>query len=159
MFLLPILTAPSAVFAQPAALPPIDTSGAPACAALASVPADATIAKPAIGARISFANCAAMAKMSALQLKADDASVEALANAAKPSLDLYQLVIDQKDPVLSPIAKAARADLYGGMVVRLRDAIPQITMQTVGAALAEHDKAHAFVESKVGPWLDKAKEK
>src|SRR5262252_3348008 len=116
----------STAVAQPA-LPPIDTANAPpACAALAAVPGDAAIPRPAIGARISLAGCAAMAKMSALQLAADDASVAALTEAAKPSLELYQAAIDQNDPVLTPIAKAARADLYVGMAVRLRDAIPAI---------------------------------
>jgi len=141
-------------------LPAIDTAGVPpACASLAAVPGDAAIPRPAIAARISVAGCAAMAKMSALHLAADDASVTALAEAAKPSLDLYQAAIDQNDPVLTPIAKAARADLYLGMAVRLRTAVSSITMQTVGEALSDRTKAHAFVESKVGPWLDNARDK
>jgi hypothetical protein len=153
------LVVSSTAVAQPA-LPPIDTANVPpGCAALAAVPGDAAIPRPAIEARISLAGCAAMAKMSALKLVADDASVTALAEAAKPSLELYQIAIDQNDPVLTPIAKAARADLYGGMAVRLRAAVPAITMQTVGEALADRARAHAFVESKVGPWLDKARDK
>jgi len=158
-FLFASLLVPSLAVAQPA-LPPIDTANVPpACTAIAAVPADAAIPRPAIEARISLAGCAAMAKMSALQLAADDASVKALAEAAKPSLELYQVAIDQNDPALTPIAKAARADLYLGMAVRLRDAVPAITMQTVGEALAAHDKAHAFVESKIGPWLESARDK
>ena len=150
----------SSVAAARSALPPIDaTAVPPACAAVVEVPADAAIARPAIAARISLASCAAMARMSALQLKADDASATALAAAAKPSLELFQAAIDQNDPALTPIARAARADLYLGMVVRLRNAVPAITMQTVGPALAAHDEAHAFVESKAGPWLEKARER
>ncbi len=154
--LLVILLMTSTVDAD-TALPPLDNASIPqGCAQLAAVPGDAATPRPAIAARISVASCAAMARLSALQLHADDASVTAIADAAKPSLDLYEAAIEQGDVALSPIAKAARADLYQSMAVRLRDAVPSITMTTVGPPLVEHDKAHAFVESKIGPWLEKA---
>ncbi len=142
------------VRAQPA-LPPIDNASLPpSCTQIAVVPGDAAIPRPAIFARISGASCAAMARLSALQLHADDASVAAINEAVKPSLELYQSAIAQNDPVLTPIARAALADLYVSMAVRLRNAVPSITMSTVGAPLAEYVKAHAFVESKIGPWLE-----
>jgi hypothetical protein len=99
-----------------------------------------------------------MVKMSALHLAPDDVSVTALADAAAPSLALFQAAIDSGDANLSAAAKAARADLYLGMVVRMRNAVPAITLQTVGTALADHDRSHAFVEGKVGGWLQKANE-
>jgi len=42
------------------------------------------------------------------------------------------------------------------MAVRMRNSIAPITMQTVGAALQEHDAAHAAIEPKIKPWLDQA---
>jgi hypothetical protein len=153
------LAAPSVAVAD-TPLPPIDPASIPPeCKAVASVPADVAAAGPGIGARISLANCAAMVKMSALHLTPDDASFTALGEAAAPSLALYQAAIDAGDANLAGVAKAARADLYLGMVVRMRNAVPAITLQTVGAALADHDRGHAFVEGKIGPWLQKSNER
>src|SRR5262249_43811625 len=81
------------------------------CKAAASVPSSATTGRPALGAKISLANCSAALRFAALKLAPDDASIKALANAAKPSLDLFDEVIAANDPVMTPIAKAARADL------------------------------------------------
>jgi hypothetical protein len=127
------------------------------CKALASVPSDATLPTLALRAKLSLASCGAEARLAELKLAPDDASIEALASASKPSFDLYDEVIAVNDPILTPIAKQARADLLAGMVVRMRNSIPPITMQTVGQALADRDRAHAELEPKLRPWLDQAK--
>ena len=131
-----------------------DDAVPPECAAFTKPPEDATIPGPAIEARISLATCTAGAKLSALQLKPDDASVSAVAAATKPSLDLLDIAIKTNDPVWTPVAQRAKTDLYTAMVVRMRNSVPAITNVTVGQALTDHDQAHAAVETKVKPWLD-----
>ena len=143
--------------AQPAALPPIDAGSIPAaCQGVATVPADAKIATPGLAARVALATCGANSRFSALKLTPDDAGIKAISDAAKPSFDLLDEVIKANDATLTPIAQKARADLLVSMAVRMRNSIPPITMQTVGAALQEHDAAHAAIEPKIKPWLDQA---
>jgi hypothetical protein len=139
----------SVALAQPPAVPDH-------CKEVASVPADAQTMRPATAAKISLANCGAEARFAELKLAPDDASIQALANAAKPSLDLYDEVIRANDATLALIATRARADLLIGMAIRMRNAIPPITMQTVGQPLADHVRAHAEIEPKIKPWLDQA---
>lgn len=153
-----LLLGTSLALAQPTAMPaPIDPGSIPAaCQGVATVPADAKIATPALAARIALATCGANARFAALKLTPDDAGLKALSDAAKPSFDLLDEVIKANDATLSPIAQKARVDLLVSMVVRMRNSIPPITMQTVGAPLAEHDQAHAALEPKIKPWLDAA---
>lgn len=152
----------SVAIAQPAAPAPaaapvtIDTSSAPSCAAVAAIPADAKIPGPALAAKIAFATCGANARFAQIKLTPDDAGLKALSDAAKPSFDMLDEVIKANDSTLSPIAQKARVDLLISMVVRMRNSIPPITMQTVGTALQEHDSAHAALEPKIKPWLDAA---
>lgn len=142
--------------AAPAAPVTIDTSSAPSCAAVAAIPADAKIPGPALAAKIAFATCGANARFAQIKLTPDDAGLKALSDAAKPSFDMLDEVIKANDTTLSPIAQKARVDLLISMVVRMRNSIPPITMQTVGTALQEHDSAHAALEPKIKPWLDAA---
>ena len=128
----------------------------PACASLASVPTDATGPVPSIAARISAASCAAEVKFNGLHLAPDDASIAALSDAAKPSVGWLDAAIQQNDPVMTPIAQKARADLFVSMAVRMRNSIAPITMQTVGPKLAEHDQQHAALEPKIKAWLDQS---
>ncbi len=138
-------------------LPPIDAASIPGqCAAVAQVPPSATIPQPAIAARIALASCGAEVRFNALQLSPGEASIPALADAAKASLALLDAAIQQNDPTWTPIAQKARTDLFESMVVRARNSIPAITMQTVGAPLAEHDQLHAALEPKLKQWIDQA---
>ena len=89
-----------------------------------------------------------------MSLAPGEGSINALSDAAKPSVELLDLVIGTNDPTWTPIAQKARADLFASMVVRARNSIAPITMQTVGAALVEHDQQHAALEPKLKPWLD-----
>jgi hypothetical protein len=135
-------------------MPAMDKSGIPAeCAQFAKEPEGAKIAGPAIEARISVATCSAGVKLNALQVKPDDASADAMAAAMKPSFDLLNGSIAQNDPAWTPVATRARADLIIAMAVRMRNSVPAITAETVGQALADHDKAHAAIEAKIQPWL------
>jgi hypothetical protein len=152
-----LLLGTSIAAAQPAALAPIDPGSIPAqCQGVASVPADAKTATPALAARIALATCGAQARFAGLKLTPDDAGVKALTDAAKPSFDLLDEVIKANDSTLSPIATKAKADLFVSMAVRLRNSIAPVTMTTVGAPLQEHDQAHTALEPKIKPWLDQA---
>ncbi len=152
-----LLLGTSIAVAQPAAMPPIDPGSIPAqCQGVASVPADAKVATPALAARIALATCGAEVRFGQLKLTPDDAGVKALTDAVAPSFALLDDVIKANDAALSPIAAKAKSDLYVSMAVRLRNSIPPITMQTVGTALQEHDQAHAALEPKIKPWLDAA---
>lgn len=127
------------------------------CKDLASVPADATAPQLQLAAKITLANCTAEANFAQLTVTPDDAGMQALAAAAKPSIDLLDDVIRSGDPTMTPIARAARADLYQGMAVRMRDSIPPVNMTTTGGLLAAHDNEHAAIEAKIQPWLEQAK--
>lgn len=140
-----LLLAPALAAADPAT-----------CKDVAAVPKDATDAQLQLAAKISLANCTAEANFAQLTVTPDDAGMRALMAAAKPSFDLLDDVIRSGDAAMVPIAQAARADLLEGMAVRMRDSIPPITMNTVGAPLAEHDREHAQIEAKIQPWLAQA---
>ena len=147
----------SAVAMADSSLPPIDPASVPAaCSAVAAVPTDATIPQPAIEAHISLASCGAADRFKSLTVTPDDAGLAALTAAAKPSMDLLDAAIAAGDGTWTPVAQKARQDLIASMVVRMRNSIPPITMQTVGPALADHDAKHAALEPKIKPWLDQA---
>lgn len=136
--------------------PAIASADPDTCKSVAAVPADATDAQLQLAAKISLANCDAEARFNALKLAPDDASMRALTDAAKPSLDLLDDVIRTGDPTMVPAAKQARADLFASMAVRMRDSIKPVDMNTTGAPLADHDQAHAAIEAKIQPWLAEA---
>ncbi|HEY1558090.1 MAG TPA: hypothetical protein VGF94_24840 [Kofleriaceae bacterium] len=138
----------AAVFAQPAV--------PDQCKDVSNVPADAKIPGPGLAAKIALATCGAEVRMSALKLTPDDASIQALTAAAQPSLDALSEIIKGADGTYSTMATKLRADIYSSMAVRMRNSIPPITMDTVGQALADHDKAHTDLEPKLKPWLDAA---
>lgn len=142
-----LLLVPAVASADPAA----------SCKDVSSVPADATASQLQLAAKISLANCTAEASFAQLNVTPDDAGMQALATAAKPSFDLLDDVIRSGDPTMTPIAQAARADLLEGMAVRMRDSVAPVTMDTVGAPLAEHDREHAAIEAKIQPWLAQAR--
>jgi len=117
------LLAASTAHADPAAMPlrPLCTADLPArCQPLAEVPASSTTPGPQFAARISVANCVAMESMSKLDLKPDALSIHTLDTAAQQSLALLDEVILKGDAHYREVARAARADLLNGMVVRIR---------------------------------------
>src|SRR5262249_37826409 len=79
------------------------TAGADSDSATWRVAATGTeITQSAIGAKISLANCLALVRFKALRLAPDDASIAALAQAAKESLELIDAAIAAGDPTLTP---------------------------------------------------------
>jgi hypothetical protein len=149
--------APAAAGGAASTLPPLDASGIPAqCSGVATVPADAKIAIPALSAHVALATCGAEMRFNALKLTPDDASMKSLSDAAKASFDLLDQVVATNDPTYAAMAQKAHANILISMAVRMRNSIPPITMTTVGQALIDHDKAHADLEPKIKPWLDQA---
>jgi hypothetical protein len=141
---------PAAALAQPTADVP------ESCKSVATPPASATIPMPGLIAKVSLAYCGARERFAALKLAPDDASMKLLMDAAKPSFDLLDAVIQANDPVASETAKRLRSALLVGMAVRMRLTIPSITPDTVGPQLAALMKAHDDLEPKIKPWLDMA---
>jgi hypothetical protein len=125
-------------------LQPIAIAELPAhCQALAVTSPSARIVDPDFAAHISVANCLAEDAMAKLALQPDPASVAALQAAAGPSLAILDDVIDHGDPHWKLLADMAKADLYTGMVVRMR--------------VANSDPLdHAKLEPRLVPWLDGA---
>ncbi len=152
-----LVSLPVAAAADPSSsLAPIDPGSVPAeCAALAQVPPSATIPQPAMEARIAVASCGAQSRFKTVQ-GGPDAALPALDAASKASFTLLDGVIAANDPVWSSVATKAKANLYLSMVIRARNSIPPITMQTVGQALADHDAAHAALEPKIKSWIDQS---
>ncbi len=147
---------PAAALAAPA-LSPIDTSAAPNCSGVSTIPADAKSDKPAFEAHISFAHCAASTRLAALTNVSDgDDGMKAVQGAIDPSVAVLDEVIKAGDPQYTVIAEALKAQLWVAAAVRLRNSIPPVTPTTVGEPLADHDKRHAALEPKIKPWLDQA---
>jgi len=130
---------------------------APACRHYENVPADAP-QRVVLQAKVSIASCTAMIRLNGAQrtLVAPEASRDALSQAARPVLDMLDDVITAGDPAASILAQAAKANIYDGMAVRLRDTVPPISATTTGEALAQHDRRHAEIEPMLTPWLDHA---
>lgn len=141
------LCVPAMATAQP---PPVPAR----CQPVSTVPPDAQINRPAMAARIAVANCDAESKFMTLQLTPDDASMRALEAAAQPSLQTLDEIIQSGDPEFAPLAKHARADIYTSMAVRMRNAIPPITMGTARAT----QRAHEDMETRIQPWLQQAQQ-
>lgn len=138
-----ICTAASAVAsaAPPSGLRPLPMQQIPAqCHPLAWSPPSAKITEPEISAHISVANCWAMAEMANRGLKADVASMNALDASLSASNAILDDVIAHSDGQLKQAAASSKADLYRGMVVRMRD--------TPGT-----QEQHAALERRYASWL------
>jgi hypothetical protein len=98
-------------------LPPLPVNPPSQCVALMSQ-------LPAVGARISTANCLARERLSMTPVTvANLETANALATAVAPSIALYDNVIALHDPYWSIIAEDARRDTYESLAVRLRNAV------------------------------------
>lgn len=113
------------------------------CRELARVPASAVIPDPDVAAHISVANCWAEHAMGPLVLHPDAASIAALDTAAAPSLQIFDDVIEHGTARWQVMANTAKADLYRGMVVRMRSIIPG-------------GDAPASIQASLATWLDRA---
>lgn len=116
--------APSAPGAR-SQLRPLPISELPErCRELATVPASALIAEPDLAAHVSVASCRAEDAMGQLALRRDMPSIAALDAAVQPSLQILDDVIEHGTARWQLIAGVAKADLYRGMVVRMRNVVP-----------------------------------
>ena len=130
-----------ALAAAPSGLRPLPMQQIPQqCHDLAWFPPSARTPEPELSAHISVANCWAMAELANRGLKADVASMNALDTSLRASNAILDDVIARSDGQLRQIAAASKADLYRGMVVRMRD--------TPGT-----QEQHAALERRYGNWL------
>jgi len=113
------------------------------CRELARVPASALIVDPDFAAHVSVASCTADEAMGKLALKPDAASAAALETAAAPSLQILDDIIAHGAPRWQAIADTTKANLYRGMVVRMRVVTPG-------------GDVPASIQASLTTWLDSA---
>ena len=128
----------------------------PACRSYEKLP-DTTSPRVELEAKVSIASCMAAIRLAGAQrtLVEPGPARQALDDAARPAIELLDDVIGAGDPVASIIANSTKANIYVGMIVRLRNTVPPISATTVGPALAAHDQHHAEIEPMVTPWVDR----
>ncbi len=127
-----------------APLAPLLPADLPAqCRELARTPASAETPPPELAAHLSVANCLAEDEMAHVALAPDDASRLALDAAVRPSLAMFDDVIAHGDAHARFLAEAAKADLYLGLVIRVR-------------SVATTPEVHAKLEPSLTPWLEQA---
>ncbi|HTJ46807.1 MAG TPA: hypothetical protein VL463_32110 [Kofleriaceae bacterium] len=155
LLIIAAVSAPVAAWAQatPAAVPFT-------CESVAIVPNEMHSTAPLMQARISMASCAAEARMGALTLVDDDVSMQLLASSIEPSLATLDDVAANGDPRWQLLAAHARAEIYLGMVARMRATIPPIPPgereQLLVNDLADRAERHAVLEPKLRAWIDQA---
>jgi hypothetical protein len=139
-----VLVAATAASAAPASpLRPLAPAVPTRRADLASVPASAITTDPDFAAHVSVANCMAEDEMAAVALHPDQASTAALETAIAPSLAIFDDVIAHGNASWRAIADAAKADLFDGMIVRIR-------------SVTNDPQDHAGLESKMMQWSAQA---
>lgn len=125
----------------PSPLTPLPTAELPTqCRTLAAVPPSARITGPDFAAHLSVANCLAEDAIHTVVPLADRASMASLELAMRPSLAILDDIIAHGDAHWRFLAEAAKADLYGGMVVDLR-------------VSATTPALRASLEPELAPWL------
>ena len=117
----------------------------PACAPLVWVPADARTMTPTLEAYTSIAGCIVRERTRGLDVQPVRNSVDELELAIRPAIDLLDTVIETGDLEHQIVALHAKADIYDGLVVRMRNA-------------AAHNPGHARndVEELTADWRSTA---
>lgn len=139
-----VILSASAASAAPVSVPGLDPlpREIPArCAALARVPASASIPGPTLAAHVSVANCMAEVAMNGVAQTADDASIAKFDQAVATSMSTLDSVISAGDPYWKIVAEDAKRDSYQSMIVRERVSIP-----------GSDSVAHAALEPKLARW-------
>jgi hypothetical protein len=93
------------------------------------------------GAQLSLASCLATMRFEALSLTADDASLQALAAAARPALAILDDLMRGDDAAYQIIAAQSKGDLLDAMVVRMRNTGAGALEPQLAAWLADGDAA------------------
>jgi hypothetical protein len=124
------------------------------CAALGDVLAPTLQIQ--LEARVSVASCVASETFDHVPRMRPDGAPAAFADAAAPALALLDEVIAKAhdEPRAAIIAYGAKANIYGGLIVRVRNNIPPM----LGASpteLAALQQAHDDIEVDLVPWVDR----
>jgi len=133
---------------------PLDPGSLPEpCRALAHVPQDAQITRPAMDARISVASCLAEQQLHNRSIEPTEASAQQLLEAMNPSIALYDDVITHGNAEEQLVALHAKADLYAGMSTRLLASVaPEERGGQAMTDLAEVNRVDAMTR----PWRELA---
>lgn len=116
-----------------------------ACAALAWVPDDARIMTPTLEAYTSIASCIVRERTRAMKLAPDRDTMARLDFAIHPAIDLLDTAAEVGDLSQKIVALHAKADVYNGLIVRVR--------ASAGTAVAASD-----VDALVAAWRDASRE-
>jgi hypothetical protein len=143
-----------------ASLAPIDPVRVPAvCREVSPMPHDSRTVTTALAASLTAANCMAEMAMNTRIFIDTDGSIATIDGAMAPSVAMFDAIVAQGDPAEQIIALHAKGDLYTGLVVRMRNALPPAptgTGHTFEVATSDWQLRHAILEDKLEPWLVKA---
>ena len=104
----------------------------------------------ALAGRIALANCRAIEATASLQLCDCADSIVAIDDAIAPSIELLDEVIAAGDPRMQILGEAAKAELYGGLRIRMAATIPSGDGNPDSVAL--RDSRKAMLEAQLAPW-------
>jgi hypothetical protein len=113
-----------------------------ACVRLAVVPGDARVMTPTLDAYTSVASCIVRERTRAMKLAPTRASIDQLVLAIEPAIDLLDTAIEVGDLPHQIVALHAKADLYEGLIVRMRTSAGATSIADVDAIVFRwHDQA------------------
>jgi hypothetical protein len=107
-------------------------------------------------ARVSVATCVASASLDGVPRMRPDGAPAAFADAVAPALAMLDEVIAKAhdEPRAAIIAYGAKANIYAGLIVRVRNNIPPM-MGATSTQLAMLEHAHDDIEQDLVPWVDR----
>jgi hypothetical protein len=124
------------------------------CAAFASLPAPTRQIQ--LEARVSVASCVASESLDRVPRMPPDGAPAAFAEVVAPALAMLDEVIAKAhdEPRAAIIAYGAKANIFGGLIVRVRANIPPM-MGAAPTQLALLQQAHDDTEQVLVPWVDR----
>ncbi len=138
----------------PLALPD-DTQLSEVCGRLARVPTEAIEVEPVVlAAALSMAMCLVDQRFAALELRDDNASIDALIHAALPAAEILDRVNNSGDVEYRILATRLGGDILTAMAVRMRGTVPA----NHGSARERVDleRRRDVIEQRITPWLQGA---
>ncbi len=129
-----------------------------ACAQLDWIPADARTMTPALDAYTSIASCIVHERTRALPLTPDRESMHRLDEAVRQAFDLLDTVIETGDLEHQIIALHAKADIYQGMTVRMRNSIGFLSRRPSAKDQAEHYAKLRKVDDLTAAWVARSRD-
>ena len=123
------------------------------------MPHDSRTVTTALSASLTAANCMAEMGMNALVFTDTEGSMASIEVEMAPSVAMLDAIVAQGDPAEQIAALHALGDLYTGLAVRMRNALPPAPSgrgHAFEVATSDWRLRHARLEDKLEPWLLKA---